>query len=352
MSESVVGVRIRLDDRVDFNAARERARTQGELVWHYTTLDTLALILQGNFLLATEVSFQNDIRETLTADAAFKETLKALTSDDRYGPFARQALRFLNDEDSWDLSFGLVSLKLTRNARFILCASNDPDSLYAWRTYSNGGIGCAIGLDPKVSLGIVDPDPSPMPRRIRHWRHVVYRPSKVRLAAEQALSKLGDRWIAACARDAAEEGRQDAFGLVVSHLAEARADVRSRAKDVAFSDEHEQRVTVESFSTKALLTTPSSMGPRPHVRLVTSANGKWGEPLESASAAPKLPIRAIRLGPDAPESAEAATQWLLLANGYEIDPLLVDDSGPAPYTRQTWEETVILDRSAHPYRSR
>lgn len=66
---------------MDYAAAIARARTGGELVWHYTTLDTLALILQGNSLLATEVSFQNDIRETLTADAAFKEALEALQAD-------------------------------------------------------------------------------------------------------------------------------------------------------------------------------------------------------------------------------------------------------------------------------
>ena len=337
---------------MDYNAARERARSQGDLVWHYTTLDTLALILQSNSLLATEVSFQNDIRETLTADAAFTEALEQLTEDSTYGLFARQALSFLNDEASWDPSFGLPSLELTRNARFILCASNDPDSLYAWRTYSNGGIGCAIGLDPKVPLGIVDPKHHPAPHRIRHWRHVVYQPGKVRAAAKEVLSKLGDQWIAAHARDVAEEGSQDAFGLLITHLAEARSDVRSRAKDPAFSDEHEQRVTVESFSIKALITTPSSMGPRPHVKLVTSAAGKWGETFESADAAPKLPIRAIRLGPDAPESATAATRWLLTANDYEIDPTFVDDGTPPPYMRQTWEETVILDRSAHPYRSR
>lgn len=343
---------MRLDEHVDYNAALERARTQGELVWHYTTLDTLALILQGNFLLATEVSFQNDIRETSTADVAFREALEALTKDDKYSLFANQALSFLNDEDSWDISFGTVSPELTRNARFILCASNDPDSLYAWRTYSTGGIGCAIGLDPKVALGIVDPDPSPMPRRVRHWRDAVYTPSKVRQAAERALVKLGDQWIDAHGRDRAEEDRREAFGLIVAHLTEARSDVRSRAKDPAFSDEREQRVTVESFSHRALLTTPSSMGPRPHVRIVASSNGRWGESFVSALAAPKLPVRAIRLGPDAPASAKVATQWLLLANGYELDPVYVDDSDPAPSARQTWEETVVLDRSEHPYRSR
>lgn len=337
---------------MDNAAALERARTEGALVWHYTTLETLTLILQANSLLATEVSFQNDIRETSTADAAFRDALRGLTGVAKYRNFAEQALRFLEDETSWDISLGEPSKELMRDARFILCASDDPDSLYAWRTYSTGGIGCAVGLDPAIPLGIVDPGQIYAPRVVRNWRKVVYQPGKTRQAAERVLTKLGDQWNEFFAFGSDEEAAGEAFSLLITHLAEARADVRSRAKDPSFSDEHEQRVTVESFSREALLTTPSSMGPRPHVRLVTSPNGRWGEAVPSAAAAPKLPIRAVRLGPDAPQSATAATQWLLIANKYEIDPGYVDDGTPAPYMQQTWEETVVLDSSAHPYRSR
>lgn len=332
----------------------KRARSSGELVWHYTTLDTLALILQSNSLLATEVSFQNDIRETSTADAAFREALEELNVDEKYRAyrsFARESLEYLNHEDGWQPTFASVSYELTRNARFIFCASDDPDSLYAWRTYAQGGIGCAIGLDPKVQLGVVDPDPSPMPRRVRHWRQVIYRPAMVRQAARRALLRLGDQWLAVHELDRTEEHANEAFGLIIRHLMEARSDVRSRAKDPAFSDEHEQRVTVETVSHKALITTSSSMGPRPHVRLVASKRGKWGEACESSTDAPKLPIRAVRLGPDAPDSASAATQWLLLANGYLLDPDYAGDD-PGPLTPPTWEKSVIIDRSEHPYRSR
>jgi hypothetical protein len=38
------------------------SRPRGRLVWHYTSLDVLALILDSDCLVATEVSFQNDIR--------------------------------------------------------------------------------------------------------------------------------------------------------------------------------------------------------------------------------------------------------------------------------------------------
>lgn len=79
----------RLDERMDYDRALDRARTPGGLVWHYTTLDTLALILQNNFLLATGVSFQNDIRETSTADAVFREVLESMAVDDSHSHFTR-----------------------------------------------------------------------------------------------------------------------------------------------------------------------------------------------------------------------------------------------------------------------
>lgn len=265
---------LRLDGRVEHADAVNRARTSGELVWHYTTLDTLGLILQSNALLATEVSFQNDIRETSTADLAFRAALEELTLEREYASFAREALRFLDDEDKWQPFTGTVSHELTRNARFILCASDDPDSLYAWRTYASGGIGCAIGLDPDVRLGVVDPEPNPVARSVRHWRQVVYQPAQTRRAAMRPLERLGDQWLKTRHADPSELGADSAFGLMFHYLTEARSDVRSRAKDPAFSDAHEQRVTVEHVSHRALLTTPSKMGPRPHVRLVASAQAK------------------------------------------------------------------------------
>lgn len=136
------------------------------------------------------------------------------------------------------------------------------------------------------------------------------------------------------------------------NLAEVRSQVRAMAKDPAFADEQEQRVTVDRVSFASLMTTPSSMGPRPQVRLVASEHHRWGEPYERAALAPKLPIRAVRLGPDAPESADSATKWLLLANGYELDPDYGDDEDPGPHSTLTWDRAVVLDRSVHPYRTR
>lgn len=337
---------------MDYGAARERAQVRGGLVWHYTTLDTLALIVQSNSLLATEVGFQNDIRETSTADAAFRDVLESMAAAGSLGHFARQALRYLADEDEWQPTISVVSNELIRNARFILCASNDPDSLYAWRTYAQGGISCAIGLDPRAALGVVDPAGTSSQPRMHHWRSVEYSPDKIRQHAQGVLEQLADRWSQAGGSGSTDEDLDAAFGVIVTSLAAMRTRVRAMAKDPAFADEDEQRVTVNWFSHEAVMTTPSSMGPRPQVRLVASEHGRWGETVERADLAPKLPIRAVRLGPDAPESAEPATKWLLLANGYDLDPDYADDDEPGPHTPLTWERAVVIDRSTHPYRTR
>lgn len=335
---------------MDLEAALQRARTPDELVWHYTTLETLALILQSNSILATEVSFQNDIRETLTADDAFSNALNKLRNDQKYGSFAEEALDYLEREDNWLTINPSPVHELTRNARFILCGAGDPDSLYAWRTYSQDGIGCAIGLDSDVALGVVDA--TAHPHRVRHWRKVVYSPTGTTQVALRVLKRLGDRWLQAAHDDAADDPSMDAFGVIVLNLVEARSQVRAIAKDPAFSDEDERRVTVETVSQSSLITTPSSMGPRPQVRLVTSQGGRWGESAIRADIAPPLPIRAIRLGPNAPDSAFAAAQWLLYANGYQLDPVRVDEGDPSPHAEITWESSVVIDKSEHPYRAR
>lgn len=337
-------------DTMDYDTAVDRAQTPGKLVWHYTNLDTLTLILQSNCLLATEVSFQNDIRETSTADSAFMEVLGEISNNVRYSRFARDALTFLRREDDEDPSFVGLAGELVRKARFILCASNDPDSLYAWRTYAQGGIGCAIGLDPGVPLGVVNPKSSHQAPRIRHWRKVTYSPSKTHNEARRLLERLGEEWLVAHEEDTKSEGSQEAMRLLITHLTEVRSSVRAIAKDPAFADENEHRVTVEDVPADALTITPSSMGPRPHVRLVTSGAHRWGEVYPRGDLAPRLPIRAIRLGPNAPESARTATQWLLLSSGYRIDPDYAGDDF-RPYS-MTWEDTVLLRTSAHPYRSR
>ena len=53
--------------------------------------------------------------------------------------------------------------------------------------------------------------------------------------------------------------------------------------------------------------------------LVSAEGHGRGKDYPSAEAAPKLPIRRIWLGRNAPDSALTVTQWLLIANGSGLD---------------------------------
>lgn len=302
------------------------------------------MILGSNCFLATEVSFQNDIRETVTADAAFKTALDTLKADTGMSAFATAASRLIDDLDSGAHLGGSTESGLLENARFIVCASADSDSLYAWRTYgSASSIGCAVGLDPEVPLSVIATDTS-RAYQVSPWLPVIYEPNRIAEFAVEHLAALGAEWNRQA--DGTEEGHSYAFGLLVDNLSAVRSQVRAIAKDQSFADERERRLTVEGLRRDTPLSfTSSAMGPRPHVRVAVA--GAWGEPVMDAAQAPRLPIRAIKLGPGAPSIAETSLHWMLMAHGYSLDPQPADEGHGV-----TWEETVLILRSEHPYRSR
>ncbi len=184
----------------------------------------------------------------------------------------------------------------------------------------------ATNIDPKVPLAVADTDPHPAPssRRVRHWRNVVIRRGEVRQRAKQMLVGLGDKWLDASSPPIEHESADEAVLLLIRHLADLRSDVRAMAKNPYFSDEHEQRVTVETFSRTRSRRHRAAWDRGLHMRLVAGED-RWGGVYERADLAPRLPIRAVRLGPNVPESAHKATRWLLLAHGYPLDAGCVGD---------------------------
>lgn len=158
------------------------------------------------------------------------------------------------------------------------------------------------------------------------------------------LRVLGAEWNAHS--DGTEEGSSYAFGLLVNNLSTVRSQVRAIAKDESFADERERRLTVDGLRRDTpMIFTTSAMGPRPHVRVAVA--DYWGRPVADASHAPRIPIRAIKLGPGAPSIAEESLQWLLLVHGSPLDPTPTVQGHGA-----SWDDTVLILHSAHPYRSR
>jgi hypothetical protein len=339
---------MRLNQRMEYDEARERL-TNRELVWHYTSLDTLAKILESNYLLATEVSFQNDIRETETADNAFDAVLHQMAQDPTTSDFARRVQNRLQNIDS-GAAYGPdgAELAFLERSRFILCASREPDSLYAWRTYGGGNVSCAIGLDPTAPLGVVHTLRRRTSLNVQGWVAVMYSPEEAEAFARERLNTIHRRW-ESITRDGEERIALDMlFEIDYEDIPRVRSELRARAKDAAFVDEHELRVTVHGVEPQMITTTPSSMGPRPHVRLASALD--WGQPVESATKQGKLPIRAIRLGPNAPASAEDSVRWLLLSKGYLLGAgQVADEEGYALHA--DWSRTVLITKSERPYRT-
>lgn len=331
--------------------AWERARETGGLVWHYTSMGVLQRILEGGAFYATEVSFQNDITETQTADDAFAAALGELESAEEHAAYVRSIRKMFEiwDErpETFSAAYSARQDELTDDARFIFCASQEPDHLYAWRTYgSKTDIGCAIGILPDARF---DVSGGGSQVKVSKWQEVDYdRDSLVKLAKNKILTKKTE-WEGEVARDG--DSAVSMYDLY-SKIEYVRTLLRTRGKDPSFVDERELRITViNAKDDTTIVTTPSAMGPRPHVKLVPRTSEK-----DDADA--KLPIRAIRLGPDAPQSATKATEWLLHANGYPLDPVAelteVEDSNwhqTYLHDEQDWEPVVLVERSTLPYRN-
>lgn len=332
-----------------------------ELAWHYTTLESLQLILESRSLLATEVSYQNDPREPETANDAIRSALRQIADDPEYTSFAKSAELWHED---WFRRNGFIAGKsgeLIGTSRFIFCASSDPDNLYAWRTYAAGSrTGCAIGLDPLVPLGFVTRSRTQSYGESTQWKSVVYDETELVLKAVELLTKVGDRWNSendADMRDVRDQEARgvpseelqspdNAFGVLITDFSKVTSEITAIAKHGSFKDELEMRVTI-SGAESGVVFSPGASGPRPRVRLATASS--WGQALESAQS--RLPIRAVVLAPSATREAATTAQWLLYANGYPLDPVFtIDESGKEPVMYDDSSETVELAQSEHPYR--
>lgn len=335
------------------------------LVWHYTTLEALQQILEGNTLLATEVSYQNDPREPDTARELIDAALSVLGDNPKYERFAHAAQHWLSE---WRRSNGFLNGRvgeLIGNSRFIFCASTDPDNLYAWRTYAAASrTGCAIGLDPTVPLGMIGTEGvgaiknGSSTAAATVWTEVVYDPMQRVQFALDKLAAVGDAWneqdrlSSLTAAQLQQDHVSDRFSttpdpvLVMIHeLADAVSGITAIAKHQSFKDEREMRTTFADVAS-GIVFTPGANGPRPRIRLAVGA--KWGQVMTAARS--RLPIRAVVLAPNARREAATTTQWLLFANNYPLDPeQSIDESGPAPVIRSDASTMIGIYKSEHPY---
>lgn len=330
------------------------------LVWHYTTLEVLQLILASNTLLATEVRYQNDQREPETAREAIKEGLRKLSKDPAYSNFAHRTLRWDQLEREHHGFDRGRSGALLASSRFIFCASTDPDNLYAWRTYSGGSqTGCAIGIDPDAPLGVIGKKSEERAVSFAQWSDVIYNRRRLLEFSVAKLKAVGDLWNGENLRSIEEVSEQEKEGasgsnmlypdyelsVLLQEYPEAVAEITAVAKHGSFRDEHETRITLSGVASGVTFT-PGSHGPRPRVRLASTK--QWGQVRKEPSD--RLPIRAIVLAPNARPEAETTVDWLLHGHGYPIDAeAVVDEDGPTPLLYFNGAHTIDTFRSKHPF---
>ena len=81
---------------------------------------------------------------------------------------------------------------------FVLCASEDGDSLSQWRGYG-GSVGHAIGLDPAARPAVLDHDQETTPHTgdsvFPAWGRVLYRPDEQRDFLLPTVSFIAQMWL-------------------------------------------------------------------------------------------------------------------------------------------------------------
>ena len=105
-----------------------------EVVYHYTTMETMLKIAQGASIWATSISYLNDISE----GEHFVKLIR-----DRI-PIYRET-HPLEDEDIFKAFLGRSDLGF-ENRPFVASFSQEADSLPQWRSYCSNGNGVAIGF--------------------------------------------------------------------------------------------------------------------------------------------------------------------------------------------------------------
>ncbi|WP_231511363.1 hypothetical protein [Arthrobacter sp. UNC362MFTsu5.1] len=307
--------------------AKEPKPTEG-LVWHYTSPEGLAGILQNNVLWATSAAFLNDTHEFTSGTRHLRRQLRKLSGND--------------PETNREIDIRVAEREIDPSKAFILSASRDGDSLTLWRNYGKHTVGYAVGLRPDVPLtplelrkGDAHPTPpegwepemfdtpdgpqlafdpdrpeiTPITHENKQWFEVVYGGEK----RMEILRK--EAWEFITAKSDTEK-RQTIFLPWLSSLL--------RIKDAGFKDEREVRMgyTTAKPDWKFLAFRGTQWGLTPYIKLTAAADNydaedaAWGAAHHAVEAA-KLPISHIRIGPTPyRKAAKKALRQLLDMNGY------------------------------------
>jgi hypothetical protein len=137
-------------------------------------------------------------------------------------------------DDPWNFSINVD--RLLEGSRFLLCGSDDGDSMYCWRTYGAiGSVGCAIGLDPAIRLGIKESSG----KYGASWQAVSYSSEELEEQVDMLIDEIVDEY-----QQSGTDTDAPNFGELIVGYARIRTLILSIAKSPSYADEKESRITV------------------------------------------------------------------------------------------------------------
>lgn len=297
------------------------------LVWHYTNLDGLLGMIKNQQLWATHNSYVNDsVDGFLVADA-----LKKCEWD--RGPcstLVRQLIeRELDDASRYGPTANGTSLHF--DGMFLVSASRSQDELTLWRNYGRDFPCFAVGLDPKVPLGILEPN-----EKARAENLIGAELSNVR-GWDSHSDSYTTGWMEVCYGDQSTIPHHVIRELNDLAHSDANApdpyidvpeivrSLRLQAKSQAFCDEREVRLGFIVNKPYFWNFRNGTYGLTPYIALTPA--DVWGEVVHDSR---KLPIEQIFISPGSSPSDIYALEMMLEVYGYrrddvDVESVLFDD---------------------------
>lgn len=268
-----------------------------EIIYHYTSLETLISIINNQTLWATNHRFLNDRSEYKHGISLILELIKTQK------PSKNLYLKTLIPELE----------KISEYDRYVTCFSNNGDLLSQWRAYSNNGKGVSIGfIRTHINSALAEPI---------YGRYILYDDAKKNIVLQTYLEK----WMAFSKKHESDFDWQNrnpkqifAF-LFVDFFSILIADY----KDSDFAEEMEYRISLRSnFFDPEYIVEPKfrTNGSLiiPYIELETKFNEHIKTDLYGTILVERLPIVKIIIGPSLDfTSVSDGLAFLLKSKQYE-----------------------------------
>jgi hypothetical protein len=117
----------------------ERKGQKSKLIYHYTTLECLQLIVERQSFILSNSIYLNDKQEFYHGVKKIIDALDRIKRSSTLIPILRKKLESINHSN-----------------KYVTCFSSQKDLLSQWRAYAEDGKGVAIGIDRKTYIKGLD----------------------------------------------------------------------------------------------------------------------------------------------------------------------------------------------------